>query len=382
MALYGRLLYAWLLVLVFSLQAFRGGFAHSCCSDNNGGCDPNALCSEDPNTGAMTCTCNVGYANTGSDDNVVCTVNIPADAEWESNGMTIAGGNGKGNAANQLFWPGGLFVDDNQTVVIADFGNHRIMQWKHCDRRSGKVVAGGNGQGIGLHQLNLPTDVLIDTKTNSLIICDWGNRRVVRWSRHRDNTQGEVLISNTQCWGLAMDEQRNLYVSDIGKHEVRRYRLGEQTGTVVAGGNGCGCGNALNQLSNPTYLFVDREHSVYVSDKNNHRVMKWKKGATQGILAAAGKGFGCSPTQLNSPQGLFVDASGTVYVVDSANHRVMRFTKRDTTQGTVVVGGNGAGALANQLITPFGLTFDQNGKLYVVDNNNHRIQRYSLQEHC
>ncbi|CAM4987608.1 unnamed protein product, partial [Rotaria socialis] len=41
--------------------------------DNNGGYDPNALCSEDPTTSAMVCTCNAGYTNTGSADNVVCT---------------------------------------------------------------------------------------------------------------------------------------------------------------------------------------------------------------------------------------------------------------------------------------------------------------------
>ncbi|CAM4916005.1 unnamed protein product [Rotaria socialis] len=73
MVLYGRLLYAWLPLLAFLLQAFHGGFAHSYCGDNNGGYDPNALCSEDPTTSAIVCTCNAGYTNTGSADNVVCT---------------------------------------------------------------------------------------------------------------------------------------------------------------------------------------------------------------------------------------------------------------------------------------------------------------------
>ena len=48
------------------------------------------------------------------------------------------------------------------------------------------------------------------------------------------------------------------------KHEVRRYRRGETNGIVVAGGNGGGA--ALNQLNNPTYVCVDGEHAVYVSD--------------------------------------------------------------------------------------------------------------------
>ncbi|CAF5177607.1 unnamed protein product [Rotaria magnacalcarata] len=177
-----------------------------------------------------------------------------------------------------------------------------------------------------------------------------------------------------------MDERRNLYVTDWEKQQVSRYRFGAQTGTVVAGGHGKCSG--LNQFNNPTYLFVDRDHSVYVSDKDNHRVMKWTKGATEGIVVAGGQGGGCSLKQLNCPQGLLVDAWGTVYVADSGNHRVMRWTQKDKTQGTVVLGGKGAGTLANQLNVPFGLSFDRHDNLYVVDNNNHRLQRFSLEKHC
>jgi hypothetical protein len=43
-------------------------------------------------------------------------------------------------------------------------------------------------------------------------------------------------------------------------------------GQVVADGNGKG--NLTNQLNKPTYLFVDEDHSVYISDKNNDRVIK------------------------------------------------------------------------------------------------------------
>ncbi|CAF1456650.1 unnamed protein product, partial [Rotaria magnacalcarata] len=113
-------------------------------------------------------------------------------------------------------------------------------------------------------------------------ICGSGNLQVVRWSRRSGTTKGEILIDNIDCYGLAMDEQRYLYVSDWIKHEVRRYQLGEKNGTLVAGGNGQG--DDLNQLYTPTYLFVDRQQNVYVSDYNNHRVMKWNKGAKEGIV--------------------------------------------------------------------------------------------------
>ncbi|CAF1521964.1 unnamed protein product [Rotaria magnacalcarata] len=303
-------------------------------------------------------------------------VNIPANAKWAQNGVTVAGGNGKGSATNQLSDPHGLFVDDDKTVVIADWGNHRIMQWKNGDTTNGQVVAGGNGQGNGLHQLNRPSDVLIDEEMDSLIICDYGNRRVVRWSRRSGTTQGEILIGNIYCYGLAMDEQRNLYVSDYVKEEVRRYQLGEKIGTLVAGGNGQG--DVLNQFNSPRYLFVDRDHSVYVSDYENHRVMKWNKGATEGTVFGGGQGYGNALTQLYYPRGLFVDTLGTLYVADWGNDRVMRWT-RGAKQGTVIVGGNGQGAGANQLNFLRGLSFDRHGNLYLADQNNHRVQRFSIE---
>ncbi|CAM4770672.1 unnamed protein product [Rotaria magnacalcarata] len=251
------------------------------------------------------------------------------------------------------------------------------MQWKNGNTKNGQVVAGGNGKGNGLHQLNYPTNVLVDKETDSLIICDRENRRVVRWSRRSGTTQGEILIDNIYCWGLAMDEQRNLYVSDTRKDEVRRYQFGEKNGTLVVGGNGKG--DELNQLNFPTYLFVDRDHSVYVSEYSNNRVMKWVQGAKEGIVVAGGQGQGNALTQLSYPQGLFVDTLGTLYVTDALNHRVMRWTRGEKKQGTVIVGGNGFGAGPNQFYYPVGLSFDRHGNLYVVDSNNHRVQRFSIE---
>ncbi|CAF4257661.1 unnamed protein product, partial [Rotaria sordida] len=209
----------------------------------------------------------------------------------------------------------------------------------------GQVVAGGNGQGNRLDQLYYPTDVLIHKETNSLIIFDWKNRRVVRWFRRRGTTQGEILINNIDCFGLAMDDQRYLYISDYKKHEVRRYQIGDKNGTIVAGGNGKGAG--LNQLNFPTYIFVDQQQTVYVSDNENHRVMKWNKGAKEGIVVAGGQGIGNALTQLWYSNGLLIDTLGTIYVADNSNRRVMRWPK-GAKQGTVIVGGNGTGEAANQ----------------------------------
>ncbi|CAF4580393.1 unnamed protein product, partial [Rotaria sp. Silwood2] len=70
------------------------------------------------------------------------------NAKRQQNGITVVDGNRQGNGINQLSYPYGLYVDDDQTVYVADESNHRIVEWK-WGATSGQVVAGGNGQGSG-----------------------------------------------------------------------------------------------------------------------------------------------------------------------------------------------------------------------------------------
>jgi sugar lactone lactonase YvrE len=299
---------------------------------------------------------------------------ISINTKWKQNGTTIAGGNGIGSQLNQLYYPFGIYVDDdNQCIYIADRSNHRIVEWK-LGAKMGQVVAGENGGRNRTDQLNGPTDVIVDKKNDSLIICDYENRRVVRWSR-RNGTKGHIIISDIGCNGVTMDNNGDLYVSDWEKNEVRRMKIGETNGTIVAGGNGKG--SQLNQLNGPGHLFVDKDHSIYVSEWGNYRVMKWMKGVKEGIVVAGGQGYGNSLTQLSHPRGVIVDHLGNLYVPDSHNHRIMCWSK-GSKEGRVIVGGNGYGQQPNQLYYPKGLSFDRQGHLYVVDGWNNRVQKFEI----
>lgn len=298
---------------------------------------------------------------------------VSTSPRWAQNGETIAGGYGPGNSTNQLDRPHGLFIDNTEKAVfIADKGNNRIMKWNFGEQVGQIIVTKNNSR----NRLNQPTDVLIDKKTGCLIICDHGNRRVMRWCDHNTTTQ-EILIDDIKCWGLALDVHRNLYISDTEKHEVRRYEMGDRNGTIVAGGNGQGMN--LNQLTHPTYLFVDHKLTVYVSDKVNNRVMKWDKNTTIGLVVAGSKSSasGVGRTNLYYPQGLFVDSFENIYIADSYNDRVVCWPKR-MKEGIVVVGGNGRGQSAYQFNFITGLSIDGQGSLYAADEKNHRIQRFTL----
>ncbi|CAF1517408.1 unnamed protein product [Adineta steineri] len=267
--------------------------------------------------------------------------------------------------------PCGIFIDNDKSIYIADYGNHRIVKWK-LNANTGQIIPGGNGQGNQNNRLNDPTDIILDKKNNSLIISDCRNKRVIRYF-DQNQTNQQIIISNINCEGLTIDKNGFIYASDREKNEVRRWKQGDKKSVLVAGGNGKG--NNLNQLHNPRYIFIDKDYSLYISDGENHRVMKWKKDAKEGIIVASGNGQGSSLKQLSAPYGVVVDHLGQIYVVDEINNRVMRWCEGDK-EGEIVVGGNGQGNQSNQLNCPYGLSFDNEENLYVVDRNNCRIQKY------
>ncbi|CAF3936331.1 unnamed protein product [Adineta steineri] len=289
--------------------------------------------------------------------------------KWKQNAITVAAGNEQGDKLNQISYPEGIFLDEKKNIVIADTSNHRVVEWKY-NAKKGQMIAGGNGFRNQVDELNCPTDVISDHQDHSIIIADSNNRRVIRWM----NENQQVLIHKINCSRLAMDKNGYLYVSDSTNNEVRRWKMGEYNeGIVVAGGNGDG--DQLNQLDHPTFIFVDENQSVYVTDQNNHRVMKWKKGAKEGTIVAGGNGEGDNLNQLSEPHGVIVDNLGQIYVADGENDRVMRWCEGKE-EGEIVVGGNGRGYQSNQLNHPHGLSFDDEENLYVVDAGNHRIQKY------
>ena len=201
-----------------------------------------------------------------------------------------------------------------------------------------------------------------------MIICDYGNRRIVRWARV-NGREGEIIISDIDCSGLTMNKTGDLYVSDYAKGEVRCWKKGENNGggVIVAGGNGKG--REYDKLRFPTYIFVDNDESIYISDSWYHRVMKWTKNATEGILIAGKRGICNIEKELRTPQGLVVDHEGNVYVADSGNRRIMCWPL-SSRQGYAIITGH------NQFSGLRGLAIDRDNNLYVVDCYNNRILKF------
>lgn len=298
-----------------------------------------------------------------------------SSTKWDQNASTIAGSHSYGDHRRQLNQPFSMTIDGEGTLFIADCQNHRVVAWTK-NAKEGIVVAGGKRGGNRLDQLYHPTSVVFDWQARSLTISDSGNRRIIRWPCW-NGSQGEVLLSDIESYGLAIDEQQSLYVSDYQKHEVRRYRRNEIVGVVVAGGHGRGEG--LHQLAHPCNLFVDHERSVYVSDSLNHRVVKWKENAREGTVVAGGHQRSETSNQLSCPRGIVMDKQGFIYIADQSNHRIMRWFQA-AGEGTVIAGGNGQGSSGHQLRNPWDLCFDKEQNLYVLDTCNHRVQKFAIRQ--
>ena len=325
----------------------------------------------------------ISFTKTDETDHRACPISGAPNyrARWKTNAITIAGQSGWTSKLDGFHYPLGICIDPDRTIYVADSANHRIVAWP-IHSQVGVHLAGTGRQGDRPYHLNMPMDVVYSVELDELFICDWGNIRVMRWPRRQltnqtrlasPNSEGKSIIGNIECFGVALDVQGYLYVANVAKHEVRRYdRDGNDQGTrPVAGGHGKGKG--LHQLDYPTYIFVDDQFTLYISDTLNHRVMKWARGASQGSIVAGGQSEGKSLGQLSFPRGLWVDAWGYVYVVDQSNNRVMRW-KEGSANGTVIAGGKGQGVKADQLTNPQGLAFDHLGHMFVSDCDNHRIQ--------
>ncbi|CAF5130095.1 unnamed protein product, partial [Rotaria sp. Silwood1] len=102
--------------------------------------------------------------------------------KWEgvTQGIVVAGDQGKGNSLTQLYRPNGVVVDQLGTVYVADSGNHRIMRWPK-GATQGTVIVGGNGQGAQSNQLNHPIDLSFDRHGN-LYVLELYNHRVQKFN--------------------------------------------------------------------------------------------------------------------------------------------------------------------------------------------------------
>lgn len=101
-------------------------------------------------------------------------------APGATEGEVVAGGNGAGAELDQLDCPRGIALDEDGHLLIADSGNNRVVRWD-LQSSQGELVAGGCGEGKSLRHVCQPNYVVVEP-TGAMLIAEGGlGARVSRW---------------------------------------------------------------------------------------------------------------------------------------------------------------------------------------------------------
>lgn len=254
-----------------------------------------------------------------------------------------------GTGTNARFLnPTGVAVDAAGTIYLADGGDHTVRKIT----ASGVVttLAGGSGQG---------------------------------GSADGTGTAARFVYP----YAIAVDAAGNVYVTDIGNHNIRKITAGGVTttlaGTTGVAGSVDGTGTTA-QFNLPQGITVDASGNVYVSDTNNSTIRKISTtGAVTTFAGVAGQTGGAdgvgAAARFNYPFGLSIDTSGNIYAADFGSSTIRKITAAGTV--TTLAGSAGLSGSADgtgnaaRLDHPSALSVDGAGTVYVIDTSNQTVRR-------
>ena len=284
---------------------------------------------------------------------------ICTNATWNESGITFANQSTIGSE------PRGIFIDYNDTIYVADHSNGRILVWYKENINPMRMLT---------VKLFVYTSLFVTFNGDIYFENADETGRIDKWSKC---STASVLVTkfSGNCYGIFIDIENNLYCSIRYEHRVVKVSLssGINTGIAVAGTKGS-TGSNSNELFWPWGIFVDINFNLYVADSKNDRIQLFRSGQLNGTTLA-GKGIP-NNLQLQFPTDVILDADGLLYIADNQKHRIIRAGP----DGYQCIAGctDRSGSASNQFQIAYALRFDSYGNLYVADEYNHRVQKFSL----
>jgi RHS repeat-associated protein len=192
--------------------------------------------------------------------------------------------------------------------------------------------------------------------------------------------------------GLAVDPSGNVYIADRFDQVIRKVDAHGIITTIAGGGNpedefgdGLPATQAKLDLARPSGVAADIWGNIYIADTLHHRVRKVDPMARISTVAGGsssgytGDGGPAAQSLLCQPLGVAVDSRGHVYIADTGN-RVIRKINPSGTITTIAGGGSleptsGQGIPATEiwLDSPWRVTLDPEGNLYICDHGMRQV---------
>ncbi|EFC37929.1 predicted protein [Naegleria gruberi] len=316
----------------------------------------------------------------------------------------FSGDNGLATNA-KLNFPFSISIGNSGEIYISDQYNQRVRKVAangYISTIAGSGAIGFNGDGLAATStcFNYPSGVSSNSNGDVFII-DSFNSRIRKLSSGKISTvagglgDGSSAVNsylNSQSFAIS-SKSGEIFIADSNNHRIRKIATNGDISTVagsgVAGFSGDGGLATSATLNNPSYVAVNSNGELLISDTNNHRIRKVSLNgiittiAGNGTAGYNGEGNNASLYQLNYPSGLVVSSTGDLFIADSYNHRIRKLNVNgtiSTSAGNGIAGLSGDGSLPTsaQLNFPTGLAVSSVGELYISDDSNNRIRKVSL----
>ena len=163
--------------------------------------------------------------------------------------------------------------------------------------------------------------------------------------------------------GLEYLNDEEILVTDTGNDRIQQVNV--ETGTVVKSFGSCG--GEKGEFSSPVDVCLDEQRRIVVTDCGNRRIQVMTlQGETTIMFGDSG------PEKLNNPTSC-IPCENMFLVADGNNDCIKSFDQ----SGTFLYKFGKLGNQDGQFNWPYGMLLDRSN-LLVCDNNNNRIQQFSL----
>jgi sugar lactone lactonase YvrE len=329
---------------------------------------------------------------------------------YAGSGSGTFGGDGGQATSAGINGPYGITFDSAGNLYIAEYGNHRVRKVTAATgvitTVAGTGTAAYNGDSIMYATTSFfgPLFGVAFDSTGNMYIADTSNYRIRKVTVSTGTVTtvaggGAVSGDGGQAtsaalfnlYGVTVDSAGNVYF--VANQAVRKVTVATGIITTYAGkpggasGAGTDGGQATNSyLNDPIALVMDSANNLYIGDTTNNRI---RKVDTTGIITTfagtgsrsfSGDGGQATSAAISRVNGMAFDSAGNLFFADYDNYRIRKIATGgiiSTVAGSGTKGytGDGGPATNANLSTPYGVTVDSTGNLYIVDQGSYRVRK-------